>query len=83
MRQPLAAAEVAPEGIGHELQHPIARRYSKSGNLLPCQIGDHKQQVANLVLPLVLAAIRGNVTLGEIAGAWREEFGEHKPSRAF
>jgi len=35
------------------------------------------------VLPLVLAAVRSNVTLGEIAGAWRDEFGEHKPSRAF
>ena len=35
------------------------------------------------VLPLVLAAVRSGVTLGEIAGVWREEFGEHVPSRAF
>jgi methylmalonyl-CoA mutase, N-terminal domain len=35
------------------------------------------------VLPLVLAAVRASVTLGEIAGAWRDEFGEHTPSRSF
>jgi methylmalonyl-CoA mutase, N-terminal domain len=35
------------------------------------------------VLPLVLDAVRSGVTLGEIAGIWREEFGEHKPSKAF
>jgi methylmalonyl-CoA mutase N-terminal domain/subunit len=35
------------------------------------------------VLPLVLAAVRTGVTLGEIAGVWRVEFGEHVPSRAF
>ncbi len=35
------------------------------------------------VMPLVLAAVRAGVTLGEIAGVWRDEFGEHTPSRAF
>ncbi|MCI4340568.1 MAG: methylmalonyl-CoA mutase family protein [Thermoplasmata archaeon] len=35
------------------------------------------------VMPLVLAAVRAGATLGEIAGVWREEFGEHTPSRAF
>ncbi len=35
------------------------------------------------VLPAVLAAVRADVTLGEIAGAWREIFGEHRPSRTF
>jgi methylmalonyl-CoA mutase N-terminal domain/subunit len=35
------------------------------------------------VMPLVLAAVRADVTLGEIAGAWRDEFGEHRPSRTF
>jgi len=35
------------------------------------------------VLPHVLAAVRADVTLGEIAGAWREIFGEYRPSRTF
>ena len=35
------------------------------------------------VMPLVLAAVRAGATLGEIAGVWREEFGEHVPSRTF
>ncbi len=37
---------------------------------------------SNVMLP-VLAAVRADATLGEIAGAWREIFGEHRPSRAF
>ncbi len=36
----------------------------------------------NVMLPL-LAAVRARVTLGEVAGLWRERFGEHPPSRAF
>ena len=35
------------------------------------------------VLPAVLRAVRQGVTLGEIAGAWREAFGEQPPSTAF
>ena len=35
------------------------------------------------VLPSVLDAVRAGVTLGEVADVWREEFGEHRPSRAF
>jgi methylmalonyl-CoA mutase, N-terminal domain len=35
------------------------------------------------VMPHVLAAVRADVTLGEIAGAWREIFGEYRPSRTF
>ncbi len=36
----------------------------------------------NVMGPL-LAALRAGVTLGEVAGLWRELFGEHTPSRAF
>ncbi|MGI0132800.1 MAG: acyl-CoA mutase large subunit family protein [Thermoplasmata archaeon] len=35
------------------------------------------------VMPHVLAAVRAGVTLGEIAGLWRERFGEYRPSRQF
>jgi methylmalonyl-CoA mutase N-terminal domain/subunit len=35
------------------------------------------------VMPAVLAAVRADVTLGEIAGAWREQFGEYRPPRTF
>ncbi|MCI4368173.1 MAG: methylmalonyl-CoA mutase family protein [Thermoplasmata archaeon] len=35
------------------------------------------------VLPAVLAAVTDGATLGEIAGLWRELFGEYQPSRAF
>jgi methylmalonyl-CoA mutase, N-terminal domain len=35
------------------------------------------------VMPHVLAAVRAGATLGEIAGVWRERFGEQPPSRAF
>jgi methylmalonyl-CoA mutase N-terminal domain/subunit len=35
------------------------------------------------VLPHVLNAVRSSVTLGEIAGAWREIFGEYRPPRSF
>jgi len=35
------------------------------------------------VMPHVLAAVRASVTLGEVAGAWRELFGEYRPSRTF
>ncbi|MGC2034705.1 MAG: methylmalonyl-CoA mutase family protein [Thermoplasmata archaeon] len=35
------------------------------------------------VMPLVLAAVKAGATLGEIAGQWRELFGEHRPSRQF
>ncbi|MGI0052917.1 MAG: acyl-CoA mutase large subunit family protein [Thermoplasmata archaeon] len=35
------------------------------------------------VLPAVLAALMARATLGEVAGLWRERFGEYPPSRAF
>jgi len=35
------------------------------------------------VMPSVLAAVKAGATLGEIAGLWREEFGEYRPDRAF
>ena len=35
------------------------------------------------VMPAVLSAVRAGATLGEIAGLWRERFGEHRPSRQF
>ena len=35
------------------------------------------------VLPHVLHAVRSSVTLGEIAGVWREIFGEYRPPRSF
>jgi methylmalonyl-CoA mutase N-terminal domain/subunit len=35
------------------------------------------------VLPHVVTAVRSRATLGEIAGQWREIFGEHRPSRQF
>jgi methylmalonyl-CoA mutase, N-terminal domain len=35
------------------------------------------------VMPLVLATVKAGATLGEIAGQWRELFGEHRPSRQF
>jgi methylmalonyl-CoA mutase, N-terminal domain len=35
------------------------------------------------VMPLVLAAVKSGVTLGEISAVWREQFGEHTPSRSF
>ncbi|HEY6238228.1 MAG TPA: methylmalonyl-CoA mutase family protein, partial [Thermoplasmata archaeon] len=35
------------------------------------------------VMPHVLTAVRASVTLGEVAGAWRDLFGEYRPSRAF
>ncbi|MCI4336262.1 MAG: methylmalonyl-CoA mutase family protein [Thermoplasmata archaeon] len=35
------------------------------------------------VMPSVLAAVTAGATLGEIAGLWREEFGEYRPQRAF
>jgi methylmalonyl-CoA mutase, N-terminal domain len=35
------------------------------------------------VMPLVLTAVKAGATLGEIAGQWRELFGEHRPSRQF
>jgi methylmalonyl-CoA mutase N-terminal domain/subunit len=35
------------------------------------------------VMPLVLTAIVRGATLGEISDVWREQFGEHRPSRAF
>ncbi len=35
------------------------------------------------VLPGVIAALRQHATLGEIAGLWRERFGEQAPSREY
>lgn len=35
------------------------------------------------VMPLVLAAVRASVTLGEISGVWRELFGEQPSATAF
>jgi methylmalonyl-CoA mutase, N-terminal domain len=35
------------------------------------------------VLPHVLASVRAGATLGEIADAWRVQFGEQPPSRAY
>ena len=43
----------------------------------------HGTRTGENVMPLVLAAVRAHVTLGEIADVWRREFGEHRPSRAF
>jgi methylmalonyl-CoA mutase, N-terminal domain len=35
------------------------------------------------VMPPLLVALRAGATLGEVAGQWREIFGEYTPSRAF
>lgn len=35
------------------------------------------------VMPSLIEALRAKVTLGEVAGLWREIFGEHAPSRQF
>ncbi|HEV8049738.1 MAG TPA: methylmalonyl-CoA mutase family protein, partial [Thermoplasmata archaeon] len=35
------------------------------------------------VMPPLLAAVRAGATLGEVAGLWREMFGEYRPSRTF
>jgi methylmalonyl-CoA mutase N-terminal domain/subunit len=35
------------------------------------------------VMPPLLAALRARATLGEVAGLWRELFGEHTPSRVY
>ncbi len=35
------------------------------------------------VMPAVLRAVTDGATLGEVAEVWREQFGEHRPSRSF
>ncbi|HEV2230936.1 MAG TPA: methylmalonyl-CoA mutase family protein, partial [Thermoplasmata archaeon] len=35
------------------------------------------------VMPSVLRAVTAGVTLGEISGLWRDEFGEYRPQRTF
>ncbi|HEV2519646.1 MAG TPA: methylmalonyl-CoA mutase family protein [Thermoplasmata archaeon] len=35
------------------------------------------------VMPLVIDAVRAKATLGEIAGVWRDLFGEYRPPRTF
>ena len=35
------------------------------------------------VMPAVIEALRARATLGEVAGLWRETFGEHAPSREY
>ena len=44
---------------------------------------DQGTRAGENVLPLVLTAVRAGATLGEIADVWRQQFGEHRPSRAY
>ena len=57
-------------------------RNSKAVEAALARLKEHTEKGENVV-PYVLEALKKGATLGEVAGAWRELFGEYHPRKGF
>ncbi len=75
------------DGREERQQLDRVRRWRKERNAAACRSAldglERATSAGENVVPYVIAAVRAGATLGEIAGLWRQQFGEQAPWTAF